>query len=254
MIFSEPHITQDPESPKAWALPLLSAVGNDVSPLTMAVLCERLWNVCHVRRDGHRVREKEIDLSPQVFEPLFKLYCPFFHSSPLSQCLMQAPLSSKTPSISQRALKAEGCLWKTGYPRSGTPTLPFLPGLLTPILSMRSVVLLGRCREERRKTGQQEAEGPPRRSRGQHLILPPTQASIVRMEEKCVHTSSVYFLHDLVYWALIYGSSTCACNIQESWLQACFNTTQRLFVTHWYDNEWGKVGTTIETEPSYFCL
>lgn len=33
--FSEAHITQDPESPQAWTLPLLLAVGNDVSPLAM---------------------------------------------------------------------------------------------------------------------------------------------------------------------------------------------------------------------------
>lgn len=59
----------------------------------------------------------------------------------------------------------------------------------------------------------QEAEGPPRLFRGQHLILPcqgravlqgPVgrprySASIVRTEEKNVHTSFVYFLLDLVY-------------------------------------------------------
>lgn len=50
--------------------------------------------------------------------------------------------------------------------------LPFLPGLLTPILSVRSVILLGRCREDHCGTRRQEAEGPPRRFRGQHLILP----------------------------------------------------------------------------------
>lgn len=56
MIYSETHITQDPESPKAWGLPLFFAVGNDVSPLTMDVLCECLWNVCHHSRDRETER------------------------------------------------------------------------------------------------------------------------------------------------------------------------------------------------------
>lgn len=70
----------------------------------------------------------------------------------------------------------------------------------------------------------QEVQGPPRRFRGQRLILsgrghmwvrvrsagrtswPP----LLRKEEKRVHTSSVYFLSNLVYWVQIYDSWTCA--------------------------------------------
>lgn len=71
-------------------------------------------------------------------------------------------------SMSQRALNAGRSLWQTGYPH----TFLFLPGQRSPILSVWSVVLLGRCREERCESGRQEAEGPSRRSGGQHLILP----------------------------------------------------------------------------------
>lgn len=79
--------------------------------------------------------------------------------------------------VLHRALNAERCFWMTGYPSAGTPTLPTLPllfllGLLTPILSMGSVNLSGEYREEIWNTGWQEAEGLPRLSRGQHLILP----------------------------------------------------------------------------------
>jgi len=48
VLCEEDDLLRDSQNPrsgvtlKAWALPLLSAVGNDVSPLTMAVLCERL--------------------------------------------------------------------------------------------------------------------------------------------------------------------------------------------------------------------
>lgn len=168
------HNSQDPESPKAWALPLFFAVGNDVSPLAMAVLCERLWNICHLRRDGvqaESVEERDIwfvtsgvwvTCWPHV---CIKLYCLYFsrpcsslsptatclklsekitchmfpHKPNVEECLKQAPMSSKTSGgACMEALKAERCLWKTGYPRSGTPTSPFLPGLLTPILSVRS--------------------------------------------------------------------------------------------------------------------
>lgn len=59
--------------------------------------------------------------------------------------------------------------------------LPFLPVLLTPILSVRSVILLGRRKKERCRTRRQEAEGPLRRSRGQHLILPRYGQSSVKV-------------------------------------------------------------------------
>lgn len=49
------------------------------------------------------------------------------------------------------------------------PPSAFLPDLLTPILSVRSVVLLGLCQQGLSSSRQQEAEGPPRRSRGRRL-------------------------------------------------------------------------------------
>lgn len=74
----------------------------------------------------------------------------------------------------QRAQKAEMPLKDRISPVRNTyfaHPLPFLSDLLTPILSVRSVILLGRCEEERCRSRRQEAKGPPRRSRGQYLIL-----------------------------------------------------------------------------------
>lgn len=76
----------------------------------------------------------------------------------------------------QKGLKAEGRFWKAGYPRSGTST-----SLNSLCLSCMACWLLScpwgllfswdDAREESSRTRQQEAKGPPRRSRGQHLIL-----------------------------------------------------------------------------------
>lgn len=94
------------------------------------------------------------------------------------ECLKQAFSSSKTsgeayvptegPKSWEMPLKDRISPVRNTY--SAHP-LPFLPDLLTPILSVRSVILLGRCEEERCRSGRQEAKGPPRRSRGQYLIL-----------------------------------------------------------------------------------
>lgn len=119
----------------------------------------------------------------------------------------------------------ERFIWKAGYPRSGTSTLPSLPltfllGLLTFILSVRAAILLGQTKWDCCRNGGKETEGPPRRSRGHHLILahygqrrPKVRSapSIVWTEEKFAHTSSVYFLLDLVYWVLIYDKWTTGC-------------------------------------------
>lgn len=87
---------------------------------------------------------------------------------------------------------------------------PFLLGLLTPILSVRSVVLLRLCQEALCSTGQQEAEGPLRRCRGRHLLpslYRQMRVMVVLCGLHCAHTSSVYFLHNLdyCYWFMTAG-------------------------------------------------
>lgn len=107
--------------------------------------------------------------------------------------------------------------------------LPFLPGLLTPILSVRSLILLRRCQEERCRSGRQEAQDPPRRSRGQHLILPrygqtwvkahsagcSAQPPLLGWRRMCAHFLCLFFAwpgllgSDLWLVPLTYSSSGC---------------------------------------------
>lgn len=111
----------------------------------------------------------------------------------------------------QKPPRAQRCLWKAGFPRSGTLILPTLSlsclALLTPILSVRSVVLLGLCQEEIWATG---AAGSPGSSKTfQGSASPPISADVgngcaawaplLGWRWNCAHTSSVYFLQDLEY-------------------------------------------------------
>lgn len=64
-----------------------------------------------------------------------------------SMCLTKGPKSRKMP-LKDRISPIRN-------PYLARP-LPFLPGLLTPILSVRSSILLGQCREEHCRTGLQD--------------------------------------------------------------------------------------------------
>ncbi|KAE8285120.1 hypothetical protein D5F01_LYC16568 [Larimichthys crocea] len=143
MIFSETRILTSGVIQSLGTSVLLFAFGNDVSPLTM-----NAFEMCDISG------EKE----PQVE-----------HAS---------------LSVVLRVLKAEMPKKDRISPVRNTylaHPLPFLPVLLTPILSVRSVILLGRRKKERCRTRRQEAEGPLRRSRGQHLILPRYGQSSVKV-------------------------------------------------------------------------
>lgn len=196
-----------------------------------------------------------------------RTYCEVFPHIPNAEgCLQQVPLSPKTSGGA-----CVSCSWghykqKDVSERQDIPDqepLPCPPTLCLSCLAcwllscpLRSVVLLGRCREEHcrdQAAGSQGSSKTLRGSASRPTTLPSDQAqgpvcwlcwsaSIVRTDQKCVQTSSVYFLLDLVYWVSIYYGQTS--NKQQAWLQAWFTITQRhkLFVTHWYDNDWVKVG------------
>lgn len=135
--------------------------------------------------------------------------------------------------------------------------LPFLPDLLTPILSVRSVILLGHCEEERCRSGRQEALGPPRRSWGQYLILSRYGQMWVRVRSlgcaaqppllgwrrnMCTLPVSIFCTTWFIgFWFMTVGHAlTCA----VVWFKT---QKHRLLVSHWYDNEGVTVCCPIET-------
>lgn len=287
MIFSETHITQDPESPKAWALPLLFAVGNDVSPLTMNAF--EMSDISGETEWGQRAGEKETsDLSPQVFEShvchygclssfSIALFCHtlpqwFLHTSIVEECLMQAPLSSKTSGgacIFTEGPKSREMLLKDRIsPVRNTclaNSLPFLPGLPTPILSVRSVVLLGRLQggalQERvagslrpSKTLQGSASHPTTLRFKVRSVCRTTQPPLLGWRRNvCTLPLSIFCLTWFIgFWfmtaehvLLTYSRSGCQPKLKQT-------QRSRHFVTHWYDNEWVKRVTPIETRTFPF--
>lgn len=130
---------QDPESPTACALP-------PAPPLFVCCYRKRrvstndegLWNVRHVRGDGGTGEERDawfvtsgvwLTCLPPC---MLKLLLSITHLSDQrthSLCCSMPPCPlwpHMKRASSRRVLKAGRCLWKAGYPRPGTPTLPTL--------------------------------------------------------------------------------------------------------------------------------
>lgn len=136
-------------------------------------------------------------------------------------------------------------------------SLPFLPGLLTPILSVRSVVLLGRLQggalQERvagslrpSKTLQGSASHPTTLRVKVRSVCRAAQPPLLGWRRNvCTLPLSIFCLTWFIgFWfmtaehvLLTYGRSGCKPKLKQT-------QRSRQFVTHWYDNEWVKGGHT----------
>lgn len=185
---------------------------------------------------------------------------------------MQAPLSSKTsggaciftegPESREMLLKDRISPIRNTYLAN---SLPFLPGLLTPILSVRSVVLLGRLQggalQERvagslrpSKTLQGSAPHPTTLRIKVRSVCRAAQPPLLgRRRNVCTLPLSIFCLTWFIgFWfmtaehvLLTYSRSGCKPKLKQT-------QRSRHFVTHWYDNEWVKGGHTYRS--SYLSL
>lgn len=112
------------------------------------------------------------------------------------------------------------------------------------ILSVWSAVLLGLCQEELCSSGQQEAQGPLRRCRGQHLLpflYRQMWVTVALRGLHCAHTSSVYFLHNLDYCYWFMRPGLCL-GVWDKRLIYKTRQKKRPSVFLCFDNEWVNAG------------